>query len=125
MKKRISLKLFDFFSFGLALFVLLFSIIINFSGSGSDLTLLVKTREADYVYDLKENRELVFEGPLGDTVIEIKDKMLRVLRSPCPEQICVNSGWISHQGQWLGCLPNQVFLSLEGKVENEVDAYSY
>lgn len=34
--------------------------------------------------------------------------------SNCPDQICVHSGWLRHPGEAAACLPNRIFVRLEG-----------
>jgi hypothetical protein len=46
-------------------------------------------------------------------VIEIGDGRARVLASPCTNQTCVASGTIHSRGQWIACLPNGIFVSVE------------
>jgi len=45
--------------------------------------------------------------------------------SPCRDKICVLGGWISHSGEWLACLPNSVFVRVEGADTGPVDAQTF
>ncbi|WP_428910168.1 NusG domain II-containing protein [Niallia sp. Krafla_26] len=47
-----------------------------------------------------------------DTV-EVRDEEIRIESSTCPEQICVNTGYISKPGPAIICLPHQVIISVE------------
>lgn len=47
--------------------------------------------------------------------LEVGEGRARVLRSDCPEQICVSSGWIGRPGQTIVCVPNRTVLRLVGK----------
>ncbi|MCX7793891.1 MAG: NusG domain II-containing protein [Thermodesulfovibrionales bacterium] len=60
------------------------------------------------VYQLSEDRILSVEGPLGRTVIEIKEKKVRVLSSPCTNKFCVHQGFLN-QGSII-CIPNRVVI---------------
>ncbi|HAZ22461.1 MAG TPA: hypothetical protein DHD79_07815 [Firmicutes bacterium] len=40
---------------------------------------------------------------------------IRVIHSDCPEQVCVQTGWISNPGQSIVCLPNQTMIKLSGE----------
>lgn len=53
-------------------------------------------------------------GPLGDTLIEVRDGRARISASPCPQQRCVARGWITEPGDASVCLPNHVALSIPG-----------
>jgi len=82
---------------------------------------LVRTEDAQFVYSLSQNGTYKIPGLIGDTVIEIKDKKVRVIDSPCPNKTCIAMGW----GNLLICLPNQVFISVEQqKTKGDLDAIS-
>jgi hypothetical protein len=80
-----------------------------------------------WVYPLDAAETLSIPGPLGDTVVEIREGRVRFVSSPCLNQTCVASGHISAQGQWAACLPNKVFVSIEGTdgVEGSVDSTAW
>ena len=63
-------------------------------------------------YSILENQKLIISGELGDSIIEIKDGKVRFLHSPCSRKVCVLSGWHSHSGDHLVCLPNKVSVSI-------------
>ena len=45
--------------------------------------------------------------------IEVKNKEIRIESSTCPEQICVNTGYISKPSPAIIYLPHQVIISIE------------
>ena len=93
---------------------------------GGQAGAVIKGRDGEWVYPLTTDRELRVAGPLGDTVIEIRGKSLRVEDSPCPNTTCVATGSIDRPGQWLACLPNQVIVRIEGRRQDGgVDASVY
>lgn len=53
------------------------------------------------------DREVSVPGPLGITVVEIRDGRVRIKSDPGPHQICVKQGWLG-PGQTAICLPNRV-----------------
>ena len=63
-------------------------------------------------------------GPLGDTIIEIEGKRMRVLASPCTRKFCVRQGWLETPGSAIACVPNRVSASLRGANTN-FDAVSF
>lgn len=73
-------------------------------------------------YKLKEDRLLKLRGPLGSTVIEIKNGKIRVIKAPCRDKICMKQGWISRSGDTLICLPNRMMVFISG--EASYDAIS-
>lgn len=55
--------------------------------------------------------------------VEVKDESIRIKSSICPEQICVNTGYISKPGPSIICLPHRVVISVEtigGNINDEV-----
>jgi hypothetical protein len=55
----------------------------------------------------------------------VPGKGLAIIESTCPDQICVNTGFINKAGQSTVCVPNQVMLALAHQKqplgEGEVD----
>ncbi|WP_256240665.1 NusG domain II-containing protein [Bacillus sp. V3B] len=43
----------------------------------------------------------------------IKDEEIRIRSSTCPEQICVNTSYISKPGPAIICLPHMVIINIE------------
>ena len=93
---------------------------------GGKLSAVLKGRGGEWVYPLSADREVRVAGPLGDTIVEISGKTVRIIDSPCPNKTCIAAGAISKPGQWVACLPNQVFVSVEGRRANDgIDASVY
>lgn len=66
------------------------------------------------------HREITIDGDYHST-IEIDDSRVRFRESTCGNRLCVNSGWISGNGEAVVCLPNRVILRITGQEEPEVD----
>jgi hypothetical protein len=64
---------------------------------------------------LTGKRRFAVHGPLGDSVIEIRDGRVRFVSSPCNGQQCVHSGWLAHAGELAACLPNGIVVSILGR----------
>lgn len=95
-------------------------------GGGGKPSVVVSAGEHEWIYPLDGERSLDVAGPLGTTVVAVADGAARILSSPCPNQTCVASGARALPGQWLACLPNKVFVRIEGiAVEGGVDAGSF
>lgn len=62
------------------------------------------------VYPLSQDRLFTVHGPIGDTVIEIKNRSVRVISSACPNKLCVHQGFIK-KGSII-CLPNRVVITI-------------
>lgn len=65
-------------------------------------------------YDLNQDSQIMVEGSLGVSTIEISDGAARFLDSPCPDHICINVfGWISRDIDKSFCLPNEIMLEIQ------------
>ncbi|OFZ66157.1 MAG: hypothetical protein A2V79_06585 [Betaproteobacteria bacterium RBG_16_56_24] len=67
-------------------------------------------REAPLSRDL----QIEVPGPLGISVISIKQRKARITSDPSPRQYCVRQGWLQQAGEIALCLPNQVSVELVG-----------
>ncbi|TVR61305.1 MAG: hypothetical protein EA426_03575 [Spirochaetaceae bacterium] len=86
----------------------------------------VQSAEGEFLYPLNESRLVRVNGPLGTTEVEIDDGRVRVTEDPGYRQICVLQGGITRAGDWLACLPNQVFIRIEGRADRDlIDAQTY
>jgi len=85
--------------------------------------ILIKGQDSEWIFPMNVDETVVVQGPLGDTVVRINDGNVWVESSPCQNQICVAAGILSRQGNWAICLPNNVFVMIEGvDEESDVDA---
>ena len=71
--------------------------------------------QADIELPLSAERRLTVHGPLGDSVIEIKDGRVRFVSSPCRGQQCVHTGWLARAGELAACLPNRITVNVQGQ----------
>ena len=53
-------------------------------------------------------------GPLGKTVIVVKDGTVRITDSPCPHHYCVRMGTLRNSGEIAVCVPNRVVVTVRG-----------
>ena len=122
-----ALKIWDFVIITLALSLTGFSAFSVYAGPRDVSQILVQGRDGQWVFPLDAEETLAVPGPLGDTVIKIHDSQAWVESSPCGNQICVAAGHIQRRGIWLACLPNNVFLMIDGndKGVNGLDAIAW
>ena len=70
------------------------------------------------------NQEIKVVDELGHyNLIEIKAGQARVKQADCPNQVCVNAGWLSKPNQITFCAPHKVKIKLTGQ-GNKLDATS-
>jgi hypothetical protein len=66
-----------------------------------------------YMLPLTVDKTISVKGLQWDTVIEVKDRKVRIREAHCPNQICVKEGWIS-KGV-IVCLPNRIVVFVGGR----------
>jgi hypothetical protein len=86
---------------------------------------VIEASGSTWIYPLDRDRREPVHGPLGDTIVVIKDGKAYVEDSPCKNKLCVHMPPVSKPGQWIACLPNGVFVRVEGRAEQETDETSY
>lgn|SRR5690554_2011715 len=97
--------------------------------SSSDATVIVEIEgQAVRKFSLAQDLEpLKIETKHGFNTIEIKDGRVRVAEADCPDLICVNTGWRSHVGQLIVCMPHYFVVKIvdEEAGPAEVDSFTY
>ncbi len=120
-----TIKVFDAAVFIVVLIIIGLFSYYAYSSPTDNAAVHIKTKKGEWIYPLSIEDTFHFEGPLGDTVIEIRNQSVQVLSSPCLEKICISSGPIDRPGSWLACLPNQIFIRIKGKSEDNIDAGTF
>jgi hypothetical protein len=121
---RVRIRVLDVLIFLLALLIIgLIAVRTYVRGEGTPQVTVSGVGEK-WIYPLDSEATLKVPGPLGETVVVIRDGAVQVESSPCPEKICVKTGKISKPGQWIACLPNRVFISIGGRSKDQPDAIS-
>lgn len=92
------------------------------SGSGEQVAILIDG-ETRFVAGLDNERTVRLDGPLGETVVSIKNGGVRVLESPCPQKVCMGMGPVSRGGELVACVPNRVLIRIEGAAEPQETGY--
>ena len=66
-------------------------------------------------YSLQQPRTLRYESQDGGyNIVVIADGKVRVSEASCPDQVCVDQGWISDGTVPVVCLPNRLVIQIEG-----------
>jgi hypothetical protein len=101
-----------FLIIGLLIVALLGLCVVRYRAGGTDTVVVQVDGEEVIRASLADDRRFSVDGPLGRTEIEIKDKRVRVIDSPCSRKICVHTGWIGKPYQTIICIPNRVVIRL-------------
>jgi hypothetical protein len=116
----------DLVILALSIIITISSFIIVYAKDNSELQVVIEGVGQSYVYPLSADETVRVRGPLGDTLVVIHHGAAHVEDSPCKNKLCIAMGEISQQGQWVACLPNQVFVRIIGKpVKDGLDGSTY
>lgn len=107
----------------LFLFLVVFGLIISFSslsgGAAGDTVVITVCGEVFGSYDLSEDREIDVEQEHCSNHITIKDATVSMTYSTCQNQVCVETGVISHAKDSIACLPNKVIVEIRSGESSE------
>ncbi len=59
-----------------------------------------------------EPRSLVLEDESGSNTVTVEKGRICILEADCPDQICVNQGWISDSTVPIVCLPHKLMIEI-------------
>ncbi len=76
---------------------------------------IYQNSELKYEIALDHEEIITLTTDDGKMVIVIEADGVYVKESDCPDKICVNQGKITRGGQVITCLPDKVYIKLEGK----------
>lgn len=71
--------------------------------------------ETLYNLQLSENAEQAVTSDYGTNVVQIKDGKVRVREADCPNQDCVDQGWIDNTSAQIVCLPHKLTVQIVDK----------
>jgi hypothetical protein len=73
-------------------------------------------QDSKQVREFRSDKDGIYNFPVkyGTMRIELKGGAVRVAEAECPQQLCVNSGWIRQAGQSIVCVPNRIIIELQG-----------
>ncbi len=93
--------------------------VIKYRTGGTD-TVVIRVDGKEVIRaPLAKDQHFSVDGPLGKMEIEVKDKRVRVINSPCKRKICVQTGWIDKPYQTIICAPNRVVIDLLGGEDDD------
>ena len=81
-------------------------------------TAVVTTPDGTLILPLNTDSQRILTGNNGiEVVIRVSNGRIRFEQSGCPDQICVNTGWLSKNGQSAACLPAGIAVRVENGEE--------
>jgi hypothetical protein len=119
------LKIPDVLIIFLAAGLTFFSIFSVYMKPQSSSQVLIQAQDMEWTFPLSAEETVSVSGPLGNTIIRLHNNQAWVESSPCINQNCVETGFITRQGQWAACLPNNVLLIIHGAEDENVDAVAW
>lgn len=126
MKPEFHVRPLDYLALLLAVLTVVGASVFAYGGNAQASEVSIENDEGTFLYPLDQDRLLEVSGPLGETIVEIEDGRVHVHESPCRDKICIAAGWLDATGQWTACLPNRVFVRVEGgQSEDGVDAQTF
>ena len=114
------LRVLDYLIFASIITVSLWAGFFLYTGENRAQRLVVETPSGKWIYPLTDTRTVQIPGALGTTVIRIEHNTAFILDSPCPNKTCVHAAALKKTGDWNACLPNKVFLHIEGAVSEDI-----
>lgn len=78
------------------------------------------------VFDLADKRhEAEVSTHIGPMRLEVGDGSVRILKSPCPNHLCMKSGAARYVHSEIICVPARLLIVVEGKGIGELDVITY
>lgn len=120
---RLNLKYGDFLVI-LAIILIAVLFVVSFYEGNTDEKIAIVSQNGIVLDRIELNKisdryEINYFGEYPGT-IEINNGRIRFLHADCPDQVCVNTGWIDRPGQIAVCLPAGVIIKIDG-VQTDVD----
>ena len=114
MKRKIPVKIPDLIIILLAIILTGFSAYTVYLKPNTALQISIQGAARQWIFPLDAEETINVEGPLGTTIVKIHNNEVWVESSQCKNQICVGMGHIGSRSKWIACLPNNVFIVIEG-----------
>jgi hypothetical protein len=123
-----TLRPLDYGAFLISLLVITIPAMLIYGGEKNDLYFSINGQNGQHwQFPLSARETVPVTGPLGKTLVEIKNGEARIIASPCKNKVCITTGAIYKAGQFVACLPNCVTTALDGtnSGDNTVDAETW
>lgn len=67
----------------------------------------------------ESKQEIEISTERGYDLLQISDRGIQVIRSDCPEKICMAYGFIDRIGEMIVCLPNRMTVEVIGETQQQ------
>jgi hypothetical protein len=114
LRRKILLKITDIVIIILAFGLTVFSAFASYLKPEKTIYVQIEGSGQQWIFPLDAEENISVNGPLGNTVVRIHENQAWVDSSPCNNQTCVTMGRVRSNGDWVACLPNNVFLIIKG-----------
>ena len=111
---KLPLKALDIVIILLAVALTGFSAFAVYIQPRNDIRVVIEGSNQVWIFPLNAEETISVQGPLGNTIVRIHGNEAWVEFSPCENQTCVGMGHASSRGDWVACLPNNVYFVIEG-----------
>jgi len=124
MKGKPPIKIPDIVIIMLAIGLTAVSAFTSYIKPKNTIQVMLEGPRQKWIFPLDAEETVSVQGPLGNTVVRIHGNEVWVDSSPCNNQTCVAMGHARAKGDWVACLPNNVFFIVEGSndIRNITDA---
>ena len=95
-----------------------------YSREKSSSHVVIRGPDKTWIYPLDAEEKVTVTGSAGETTVLIHGGRAAIVASPCGGQTCVAAVEMHRNGQWAACLPNRVFVLIEGGGDS-IDAASW
>ena len=92
-------------------------------GSTSLLSVQSGSQPAE-IFDVRRDRDLTLDGPVGRTVLRIQGGEAWIAVAPCRDRICQRLGHLRRPGRALVCVPNRIIVRFAA-ASGDVDAVTH
>ncbi len=83
-------------------------------GDGPLRAVVTVGRDEAAVLPLDRDAEVTVHGRLGDVIVAVRGGAVRVVSSPCAQQVCVATGAKRDPGDLIACVPGEVLVRVRG-----------
>ncbi len=81
------------------------------------MAVMIQNTDTQWIYPLDEDTVASIPGPHGEMDVTIRNNTVFIENCDCcPQRICVSTGTIRRPGQWIICMPNEIFIYIDGVI---------